>query len=498
MRHHLYTLLTLLLGTVAFTACSDQDYGETDKGRDLLTITAEQAVTALDETLHANDAVTLNWTTGHNYGTGARIAYRLELAKAGTNFAQPYTVVDEQTQTYSWSINVENLNNIILDKFGGTAGQPANLEARVTALVSGTEETQTATVAFSATPYTPVTSTLYLIGDATPNGWSADNATAMTRTTNGEFTWEGVLTTGEMKFITTRGQFLPSYNRDDNGRPVLRTSDDQPDGKWTIDEAHDYKVTVSLLDSTVTIVKTDGLKPAYDRLFFVGNATGWGFVEMTQDAVDPFLFRLGYAFEQGVGGEFKFGTAEGSWENMYKATQANAPYTDQNMSLVSGYDPDNKWYLQDSETGCAYKICVDIRTGKERMMMRPFTPYATIYLVGDATPNGWDLGNATPMQPGDSPYILTWTGTLSAGELKFSCDRQSDWNGAWFMAATPDAEPTGAAEHMLFVDKSDETFKSQYLTVNVGDLDYKWKILSSGTYTITLDQLHETVTITKN
>lgn len=88
MRHHLYTLLALLLGTVAFTACSDQDYGETDKGRDQLTITADQAVTALDETLHANDAVTLNWTTGHNYGTGARIAYRLELAKAGTNFAQ--------------------------------------------------------------------------------------------------------------------------------------------------------------------------------------------------------------------------------------------------------------------------------------------------------------------------------------------------------------------------------------------------------------------------
>lgn len=102
------------------------------------------------------------------------------------------------------------------------------------------------------------------------------------------------------------------------------------------------------------------------------------------------------------------------------------------------------------------------------------------------------------MQTGDSPYILTWTGTLSAGELKFSCDRQSDWNGAWFMAATPDAEPTGAAEHMLFVDKSDETFKSQYLTVSVGDLDYKWKILSSGTYTITLDQLHETIAITKN
>ena len=320
----------------------------------------------------------------------------------------------------------------------------------------------------------------------------------MTRTTNGLFTWEGKLNSGEIKFITTLGQFLPSYGRGDNGGPVLRTSDDQPDEKWTIDEAHDYKVTVDLLAATVSIEKTEGISPAFDQLFFVGNPTGWGFEPMTQDALDPFLFRMGRYFEQGVGGEFKFGTSMNSWENMYKATQANAPYTDQSMEFVSGYDPDNKWYLQDSETGKAYKICVDIRSGKERMMMNEFTPYEMIYLVGDATPNGWDLGNATPMTSTESPYVFTWTGQLNAGELKFSCDKQSDWNGAWFMPSAPDAEPKGTAEHALFINKSDETLKAQYLTVNVSDIDYKWEITSSGTYTITLDQLNETITISKN
>lgn len=120
-----------------------------------------------------------------------------------------------------------------------------------------------------------------------------------------------------------------------------------------------------------------------------------------------------------------------------------------------------------------------------------------IYLVGDATPNGWDLGHATPMTSTASPYVFTWTGQLNAGELKFSCDKQSDWYGAWFMPSAPDAEPKGTAEQALFINKSDETLKSQYLTVNVSDLDYKWKITSSGTYTITLDQLNETVTISK-
>lgn len=497
MRHIIYSILSVLTLGLALSACSDNDYEELDKGRDELTLTADQALSVLDETSHASDAITLNWTTGHNYGTGNRIAYRLELAKAGTNFADAYTVVDEQTQTYTWSANVENLNNIILDKMGGTVGQPIDIEARVTAIVSGSDQQQTSTVTFSATPYKPVTTTLYLIGSATPNGWSADAPTEMTRTTNGQFTWQGTLTKGEFKFITTKGQFLPSYNKADDGHVVLRTSDDEPDGKWVIDEAHDYKMTVNLLDSTLTLEKTDGLKPAYDELFFVGNATGWGFVQMQQDLIDPFLFRLGYVFEKGNGGEFKFGTANGSWENMYKATQSNAPYTDQNMEFVKGYDPDNKWYLNDDETGKAYKICVDIRDGKERMMMRPFTPYDMIYLVGDATPNGWDLGNATEMTRGADAYTFEWTGKLNAGELKFSCDKQSDWAGAWFMAASADAEPTGTAERTLFIDKSDDTFKSQYLTANVGDLDYKWKITSSGTYSITIDQLHETVTITK-
>ena len=97
----IHSLLALLFIGFALSACSDQDYTELDKGRDQLTITADQALSALEETSHASDAVTLNWTTGNNYGNGNRISYRLELAKAGTDFAQPYVAVDEQTQTYT-------------------------------------------------------------------------------------------------------------------------------------------------------------------------------------------------------------------------------------------------------------------------------------------------------------------------------------------------------------------------------------------------------------
>ena len=67
------------------------------------------------------------------------------------------------------------------------------------------------------------------------------------------------------------------------------------------------------------------------------------------------------------------------------------------------------------------------------------------------------------MQTTDNPYVFTWKGTLNAGELKFTCDKQEDWNGAWFMPAVADKQPAGETEPMLFLDKSDEAFKAQYL-----------------------------------
>ena len=218
---------------------------------------------------------------------------------------------------------------------------------------------------------------------------------------------------------------------------------------------------------------------------------------MKQDVLDPYLFRFGKFFEVGKGGEFKFGTSDGSWENMYKAKNADAAYTDTEVVFVKGFDPDNKWVLKDGECGKAYKICMDIRSGKERMMMSEFTQYEMIYMVGDATPAGWTIGDATPMQTTDNPYVFTWKGTLNAGELKFTCDKQEDWNGAWFMPAVADKQPAGETEPMLFLDKSDEAFKAQYLDVMVGGIDQKWKITTAGSYLITLNQLEETISIVK-
>jgi hypothetical protein len=498
MKKYVYFIFSVLISGLVFQSCSDNDYTELDKGRDALTLTASQSADQLNETYHSSDAITLNWTTGNNYGTGNRIQYKLELTTSGGDFSKSYVAVNNESQVYSWTASEENLNNIVRDKFGAVDGQPISIDARVIASVIGTDQVQTSMVTFQVTPYTPVTATLYLLGDATPNGWSADKATELTRSDNGIFSWTGYLKAGSFKLITTLGQFLPSYNKGTDGNLVYRNSDSDPDEKFSITEAHYYKVDVNLLNGTITYVQTEGDVPAFDNLFFVGNPSGWNFISMSRDPLDHYLFRYGHYFAAGKGGEFKFGTAQGNWGNMYKATVANASYKNTSMQFVSEFSPDNKWYLQDSECDKAYKICVDIRTGKERMMMKEFSPYSMIYLVGDATPNGWDLGNATQMTVTSNPYAFTWTGNLKTGELKFSCDKQSDWNGAWFMCANGnDLEPTGKTEQALFINKSDDYLKAQYKDINIGSIDNKWKIVSAGTYTITLNQLEETISIVK-
>lgn len=490
--------IAVLCALPLLQGCTDNDYMDLDKGEEPLALSASAEAVTLAEKTHASQAIALSWTTGTNHGTGGRITYNLSLLPEGASADEAVYIKQDAVQSYDWKPSNEELNKILLDRLGAQPGSPLVIDATVTATVAGLpDDLQTSSVRFTATPYKPVSETLFLIGDATPNGWSADNATEMARLDNGVFSWTGNLRPGEFKFITRLGDFLPSYNNNGQGGLVYRDEDDQPDLKFQITEAHAYKVDANLLDLSITVTPVEGITAPYDNIYFVGDVTEWNFLLMSQDPLDSFLFRKGIFFP--AAGQFKFGTAQGSWENMYKATSENAPYTSEGVEFIKGFDPDNKWYLDASEANMAYKICLDIRPGKERMIMRPFTPYTEMYLIGSATPGGWDLGQGTPMtvDPSD-PDIFTWTGYLSEGELKFSADLKSDWNGAWFMASSENASPTGTVEKTIFIDKSDDTLAGEYRDISIGDVDRKWVISQAGNYTITLNQLLEEITIAKD
>ena len=104
MKKYIYQLLCSLFIGGTMVACTE-DYMETDKGHDTLTLSVNQQELVLNEKNHSQEALALSWTTGTNYGSGNRISYTLELAKAGTDFANAYSV-DLGTGTYQWTKKV--------------------------------------------------------------------------------------------------------------------------------------------------------------------------------------------------------------------------------------------------------------------------------------------------------------------------------------------------------------------------------------------------------
>ena len=76
------------------------------------------------------------------------------------------------------------------------------------------------------------TSTLYMVGDATPNGWSIDAPTALEASAEDPliFTWEGNLNPGEMKLCLTPGSWDAPFIRPMNSGDEI--------GKAEINDAH--------------------------------------------------------------------------------------------------------------------------------------------------------------------------------------------------------------------------------------------------------------------
>lgn len=127
-----------------------------------------------------------------------------------------------------------------------------------------------------------------------------------------------------------------------------------------------------------------------------------------------------------------------------------------------------------------YRLTVSPQKGKINGEI--FRPWHELYLVGGATPNGWDVYNAISLtQDENNPYLWSWTGELKphseyvgASEFKFLGFRTY-----------------GQREIHPFYANADvlKTTKVRPLT----GVDTKWVLRKPGRYHITLDLFHETI-----
>ncbi|ROI07815.1 SusF/SusE family outer membrane protein [Chryseobacterium sp. H3056] len=418
-----------------------------------------------------NSKYNFNWTPANNQGTSSSITYHLEIDKKDNNFSNPQ-VYEVGKNVYSYDITVGALNTLLVETYGATPGTPITMQARLTATFGNSSvQSQSAVTDFTLTPFKTFTKTLFAVGDATPNGWDISKATELTvsATNPAEFVYYGQLKAGNFKFAVNQdGCWCQDfYTKDptDDTKIVYNEGGSGADLQWVIDNAGLYKVTVNVLDLTINIEEMNA--PQFSNLWIVGDASpsGWDIntpVGFTQDQSNPFIFTLECSLKEG---NFKIlAGATGDWcGNWYRPLVDNQDLNATGVQQLSGCDPDFKWKVSAAAAG-RYKITLNASNNTIK-----FEP-VNVYMIGDATPNGWNIGTLTPMQKNGSVY--TWTGPLTAGEFKFTKFNTTWCDGTELVADTPNQSIANTAFHAR--EKC------------AGD-DNKWKVTAPGTYTITLN-----------
>ncbi len=435
----------------------------------------------LEERFIGNE-LNFTWSSGTNGGTGAAIKYTLEIDHAGHDFSDPLlTLVEGVQNQYMASIDHGTLNHRLLNS-GLEAGNSYELEARLTAeITDASVEAQVSKMAFSVGAYKPVSNSLFLVGDASPNGWDISNAAELNAANQrGVFIYEGILSAGNFKFAVSQDdcfcQDFYTKDPDNDNQIVYSEGGSGEDVQWTISEEGNYTLRVDLLNKTIEVTPVEDAP--FSELFIVGDATesDWNLdnpTAFTQSELDPFVFNYEGNFAPG---EFKiFAGPMGDWcGDWYRPQVADKALENGEVTQAAGCEPDNTWLVTE-ETSGRYRISLNTANNTIRFNK------VNLHIVGDAGPNGWNINNPAPMEYINGDFV--YEGPLTPGEIKFS-KYQGEWcDGDWVNPA----------------ENGQSITNTEFVTiVGCEGPDNKWKLSAddSGDYEIRINLDTETLTIT--
>ena len=188
MKYLKYIVFAGLVGVVAW-ACTDDTVGPVlhKNGGLAITSPANGDVVELKEA-NATQPVTITWSPA-DYGFQAATSYRVELDKAGNNFAEP-AVLANVTST-SASISQGDLNNILLAKeLEGES--PSQVDIRVIATVSpDVAPDESAVVTFTVIPYSSTVVIPQLGVPGSYQGWAPSDSTTAVYSPKSNGLYEG-------------------------------------------------------------------------------------------------------------------------------------------------------------------------------------------------------------------------------------------------------------------------------------------------------------------
>lgn len=222
---------------------------------------------------------------------------------------------------------------------------------------------------------------------------------------------------------------------------------------------------------------------AADRLLIVGDAVwgGWTIdnsVQMLNTTEQPDVWKATVYLN--ANSEFKFLTTT-DWGHLeYRAGDSMVMLeSGKQAKLVSSDENsnDNKFEVAEAAN---YDIVCDLDKETVTVTKAAYQDFAlsftALYLVGSATPGGWDLPKASMLkQDATNPVVYSGSVTLTAGEFKLCVNTQ-----------------TGYGQTFFLVDPNDPT------KMVFGGDDNKWKVTEAGDYDISANVKDLTISIKKH
>lgn len=489
----------LLLATVAgFTACNSEDNHYTlDRPEDVMQLrsTPDSAITLTADKAQ-DTAVTFTWNAASNLS--GDVAYYIEMGIEGSSTYTTDTV-RLASEARSYALTTAQLNRMLSD-WNGVAGTPSSVSVKLIAIqpeAATYQLPETSSLTLSVTPYDQPKNELYICGTANPAGSSLADAVKMDAGMDNGYTWTGFLNAGDFKLTPDRYSDVPFYGTKGNAYTLVY--DELGNGgaePLHVSEDGLYTVTADLEDMTVSVSRINT-----ENVWMLGSATpyGWNLGDLApMYKQDEGIFVYEGPLKQG---ELKFPMQNA---NKFEVPYIMAPEAGKDITGTGAIEyvtaanstmHDYKWnvpadgdYRITLDFNRRTIVCerVDLSAQYAKMLegKRLAANDMKLYLVGDATPCGWNISNANSLHYNYAadPNCLTWEGSLTKGEIKFPFIRSDKWEVPFYCAASFGEQPAEGGNQLTFVDNS-----------GGGQPDRKWYITKAGYYQIKVDVVNRKV-----
>lgn len=248
------------------------------------------------------------------------------------------------------------------------------------------------------------------------------------------------------------------------------------------------RVTATIANASVasqvatTMFSVTTYLPVSKELYVIGSATSVGWDLPNALAFTPSPSKPGLFIYQGSlsKGNFKLPVNRDSCfcQDFYTKSASTEGSMVHN---IGGSGDDLQWQI--TQAG-QYKITADLLNLTISIEAIVGAPFSQIYIVGDASPSGWDVNNPKAFTQGQTnPFIFTYEANLTQGNFKILAGAKGDWCGEWYRPLTD-----GQALSSTAVVQNSGCAPDNKWTIGAGDI---------GRYKITLDTQNNTIKIQK-